>query len=160
MVLALKEKRKEIIELGGLVTIVASLLFLAFEIQQSNRIAIAATEIGIRNAYSEFNRGIHSGSDIAELLSRATESDAEWSPAEELKVLMAVTDLMNVWQAIETACVNGLAQEATCGELGDDIRAFIDMFPGIRQMWPFFLENYPSLATTEVYSTIRQSLEE
>jgi len=139
---------------------VASLLFLALEIQQSNHIAIATTEIGIRNGYSEFNRGIHSGSEIAELLSRAKDPGVEWSPAEELKVLMAVTDLMNVWQAIETACANGLARDATCAELGDDIRAFIVMFPGIRQMWRFFLENYPSLASTDVYSTIRRAIEE
>ena len=156
----LRERRKDITDAIGLVAIVASLLFLAFEIQQSNRIAIASTEIGIRNGYSEFNRGIHSGSAIAELLSRAKEPGVEWSSAEELKVLMAVMDLVNVWLSIETACTNGLAQDATCAELGDDIRAFIAMFPGTRQMWRFILESYPSLASTEVHSTIRRALEE
>ena len=156
----LTKRRKEIIEATGLAAIVASLLFLAFEIQQSNRIAIASTEIGIRNGYSEFNRGIHSNSDLTELLSKATEPSVEWSPEEELKVLMAVTDLMNVWLSVETACVNGLAEDVTCAELGDDIRAFIALFPGTRMLWSFFLEGYPSLAGTEVHSTIREALEE
>ena len=156
----LRKRRKEITEAFGLAAIVASLLFLAFEIQQSNRIAIASTEIGIRNGYSEFNRGIHSNSDIVELLSKAREPNVEWSPAEELKVLMAVTDLMNVWLSVETACVNELAEDVTCAELRDDIHAFIALFPGTRQLWSFFLDGYPSLASTEVHSTIRRALEE
>lgn len=155
-----REKLKDIAEIVGLVAIVASLLFLAFEIQQSNRIAIASTEIGIRHGYSEFNRGLHSGEGVAELVSMAMEPDVEWSPAEELKVLMVVTDLFNVWMSVETACDNGLAAENTCAELGDDIRAFIGMFPGTHPMWQFFLESYPSLSDTEVLRTISQALEE
>jgi hypothetical protein len=83
----------------------------------------------------------------------------EWSQAQELKALMVVSDLLNVWMSIETACENGLAQEATCAELHDDIRAFIVMFPGTRPMWRFFIDNYPSLAGTKVRGTIRRALE-
>jgi len=156
----LKNKRREFAEAIGLITIVASLLFLAFEIQQSNRIAIAATEIGIRNGYSEFNRAIYTESDVAELLSRAREPDVAWSSTEELKVLMAVSDVTNVWFSVETACANNLAHAATCAELGDDIRGFIAYFPGVRESLRFILENYPSQAGTRVHSTIRQAIED
>lgn len=155
-----RERLKDIAETIGLVAIVASLLFLAFEIQQSNRIAIASTEIGIRNGYSEFNRALHSGSDIAELMVRGKVPDAEWSPSEELKVLMVVTDLFNVWLSVETACDNGLARDVTCEELDDDISAFIGMFPGTRPMWYFFVDGYPSLAETKVLMTISQALKD
>lgn len=154
------ERRKEIAEFVGIVAILASLLFLGFEIQQSNRIAIASTEIGIRNAYSEFNRSIHSGSNMADLLSRAKDAGVEWTPAEEVKMSMAIADVMNIWQTIETACINGIAQEETCGELDDDIRAFVATFPGLRKQWGFFLENYPSLAHMHMFTILRQALEE
>lgn len=153
-----RERLKDFAEAIGILAIVASLLFLAFEIQQSNRIAIASTEIGIRNGYSEFNRGLHSGSGIAELMAMAQQPDVEWSKAQELKVLMVVSDLLNVWMSVETACENGLAQEATCTELHDDIRAFIAMFPGTRHMWQFIIDSYPSLANTQVRNTIQQAL--
>ncbi|MHC4832080.1 MAG: hypothetical protein ACYTFT_17295 [Planctomycetota bacterium] len=104
-----KYKIKDIAEIVGLVAIVASLLFLAFEIQQSNRIAIASTEIGIRSGYSDCNRGLHSGDGVAELMSTAMEPDVELAPAEKLKVLMVVNDILNVWLSVETACDNGLA---------------------------------------------------
>ena len=156
----LRERRKDITEAVGLVAIVASLLFLAFEIQQSNSIAIASTEIGIRNGYSEFNRGIYSNAGIAELLSKARDSGAEWTSVEELNVLMVASDLLNVWLSVETACDHGLAQASTCAELGNDIRAFIVMFPGTRQVWRIFLDDYIGLASTEVFSTIGRALDE
>lgn len=155
-----RERTKDIAETIGLVAIVASLLFLAFEIQQSNRIAVASTEIGIRNGYSEFNRALHSGSDIARLMVKAKEPEVEWSPPEELKVLMVVTDLFNVWLSVETACDNGLATDVTCEELDDDIRAFIAMFPGTRPMWQFFIDSYPSLADTDVLMTMSWALQD
>ena len=156
----LRERRKEIAEAVGLVAIVASLLFLAFELQQSNRIAIASTEIGIRNGYSEFNRGIYSSDGIADILSKAEDPGVEWTSVEYLKIMMVASDLLNVWVSVETACDNGLAQASTCEELGNDIRGFITLFPGTRQVWRFFLEEYPGLASTEVFSTIGQVLEE
>ena len=156
----MRYRLREAAEAIGIFAIIATLLFLAFEIQQSNRIAVAATEIGIRNGYSEFNRGLYSGSDVAELVSMARDADIRWSPAEELKVLMVVSDLLNVWLSVETACKNGLADETTCAELVDDIRAFIGMFPGTRPMWRFFTDSYPSLAGTSVHTTLREALDE
>lgn len=153
-----RERLRDLAEAIGILAIIASLLFLAFEIQQSNRIAIASTEIGIRSGYSEFNRGLHSSSGLAELMARAIESEVEWSPSEELRVLMVINDLLNVWLSVETACDNGLAQDATCEELHDDIRTFIAYFPGTRPVWHFILESYPSLANTEVRTTIRETL--
>lgn len=155
-----REKIKDFAEIIGLAAVVGSLLFLAFEIQQSNRIAIASTEIGIRNGYSEFNRGLHSGGDVAELMARAAESGAEWSSAEELKVLMVVHDILNVWLSVETACDNGLAEDATCEELHDDIRAFIAYFPGTRPVWRYVVDSYPSLANTSVIATVSKVLQE
>jgi len=154
-----KERRKEIAEIVGMVAILVSLVFLAFEIRQSNRIAIASTEIGIRNAYSEFNRSVHSGPDLAELLSRAKDSDVDWSPTEEVKLLMAVSDIVNIWQTVETACINGIAQEETCAELDDDIRAFVATFPGLQKTWSLMLDSYPSLAHMNTFKILRQALE-
>ena len=155
-----RDKRRDAFEAAGLIAIIASLLFLAFEIKQSNRIAVASTEIGIRSGYSEFNRGLYSGNGIAEILTKATELDVEWSSVEELKIQMVMSDIFNVWLSVETACDNGLARASTCAELGDDIRALITMFPGTGNKWRFILESYPGLAGTEVYSTIDRALKD
>lgn len=151
---------KDVAEIVGIGAIVASLLFLAFELQQSNRIAVASTEIGIRNGYSEFNRGLYTSPDTAEIMSRARSIDVEWSDAEELRALMVVTDIFNVWLSVQTACENDLAEETTCAELGDDIRTFVGYFPGAREMFVFLLESYPTLADTEVHATLREALAE
>jgi len=155
-----RENRKDITEAVGLIAIIASLLFLAFEIKQSNSIAVASTEIGIRNGYSEFNRGIYSEPDTSELLSMARDPSVQWTPVEELTVMMVASDLLNVWLSVETACDHELAQASTCAEVDNDIRSFITMFPGTRQVWQIFLDDYPGLASTEVFSTIGRALEE
>ena len=151
---------KDVAEIIGIGAIVASLLFLAFEIQQSNRIAIASTEIGIRNGYSEFNRGLYTSSNAAEVMSQARSVDVEWTDAEELQALMVVTDIFNVWLSVQTACENDLAEETTCAELGDDIRTFVGYFPGAREMLTFLLESYPTLSGTYVHATLREALGE
>lgn len=149
---------KDVAEIIGIGAIVATLLFLAFELQQSNRIAIASSEIGIRNGYSEFNRGIYTNPETARLMAKARRADAVWSDAEELQVLMAVTDIFNVWLSVQTACDNELAEATTCGELSDDIRAFVGYFPGAQDALRFNLDSYPSLEGTEVHSTLREAL--
>ena len=149
---------KNVAEFVGIGAIVASLLFLAFEIQQSNRIAIASTEVGIRNGYSEFNRGIYTNADTALLMSKARRADVVWSDTEELQVLMAVTDIYNVWLSVETACDNDLAEATTCGELSDDIRTFVGYFPGVQGALRFNLDSYPSLESSDVHRTLREAL--
>ena len=72
---------------------------------------------------------------------------------------MVVTDLFNIGLAVETAGSNEPAAEASRAELGDDIRAFIDMFPGTRPMWLYFIESYPLLSDTEVFRTMKEALE-
>lgn len=151
---------KDVAEIIGIGAIVASLLFLAFELQQSNRIAVASTEIGIRNGYSEFNRGLYTSPDTAALMARARSADVEWTDAEELQALMVVTDIFNVWLSVQTACENDLAEATTCAELGDDIRAFVGFFPGARAMFEFLLDSYPTLSDTVVHTTLRESLVE
>jgi hypothetical protein len=128
--------------------------------QQSNRIANASTEIGIRNGYSGFNREIYSSAGIAELLSKAKDSSVEWDSVEDVNVLTVAMDLLNVWLSVETACDHGLAQASTCAELNNDIRALVTLFPGTRPVWRFVLDGYPGLANTAVYSTISLALEE
>ena len=154
------------LDLGQTITIlanvgvIAGIVFLVFELQQSNRIAIASTEMGIRNGYSELNRGIYTNSDVAELMSKASELNATWSNVESMRSRMILYDIVNVWLSVETACDNDLAGEATCEELGDDIRSFVDEFPGLRQMWRDFLNSYPTLVGTRVYADIDRAVGE
>ena len=155
----LTKKRKEIVEIVGLVTIVASLLFLAIEVRQSNRIAIASTEIGIRTLYAEQNRNISSNIDVARLLSKAKNPDSDMSEVERLQLLTIAMDGLNVWLSIETACDNEMVQAATCAELVDDIRTNVSSFPGMQPVWRSLLEDYPSLGSTVVYATIGRALE-
>jgi len=146
--------------IGANVGVLAGILFLAAEIQQSNRIAIASTEIDVRNSFAAINESIYSDSDIAELIVRSAESDAELTPVEEYRVFVFVLRLLNAWLAIETAYANGMVPQETYGVIEDDMRGFINRFPRFIPVFRQAYETYPALSTTDVYRTLERLLEE
>ena len=95
-----------------------------------------------------------------------TSDNTETTPPPETESVTSKRALMtrermkdiNVWMSVETACENGLAQDATCEELYDDIRAFIALFPGTHSEWRFIIDSYPSLANTKIRITIQEAL--
>jgi hypothetical protein len=71
---------------GANVGVIAGTLFLAVEIRQSNRIAIASIEIDVRSSFASINESIYLDSNFAELLVKIGDADAELTPAEEWRV--------------------------------------------------------------------------
>ena len=88
---------------GANIGVIVGILFLAVEIRQSNRIAIASTEIDVRNSFASSNRSLYSDSDFAELIVKISDVDAQLTPAEEWRVYQYVLEGVNTWLAIETA---------------------------------------------------------
>ena len=66
---------KQSLEILGVLSVVLSLLFVAFEIRQTNQIAMVATEIEIRNNFSELNEAMFSDPDLSVLLEKCADPD-------------------------------------------------------------------------------------
>ena len=140
--------------------VIAGILFLAFEIQQSNRIAIASSEIGIRNSFLSMNESIYTNTDVAELLAKATDSNVEFSTVEEIKIYSFVLGLMNTWLSVEIAYANGLVPPETYGVIEDDARSFLAEYPATLPVWHQAIDDFPALAPTEVFKTLNRVLNE
>ena len=142
------------------VGVIVGIIFLAIEIQQSNRIAIAAAEIDVRNGLAAGNQAKYLDSDFAELIVRAGDADAELTPADEWRVYQYIVEGLNVWLAIETAHTNGMLPQATYGIIEDDIRFDMKRLPRTIPLYRQAHDNYPSLSTTEVFRTVDRVLQE
>jgi hypothetical protein len=142
------------------VAVIVGIIFLAIEIQQSNRIAIAAAEIDVRNGLAAGNQAKYLDSDFAELMVKVGDSDAELTPADEWRVYQYIIEGLNVWLAIETAHTNGMLPQETYGIMEDDIRADMRGFPKTIPLYRQAYDNYPSLSTTEVFRTVDRVLQE
>ena len=145
---------------GANVGVLAGIMFLAVEIQQSNHIAIASTEIDVRNSFAGINESIYSDFEIAELIVRSADTDAELTSVEEFRVYALVLRLLNTWLAVETAYANGMVPQEIYGVIENDMRGFMIRFPRIIPVFREAYETYPALSTTDVFRTLERLLEE
>lgn len=144
----------QIVEIIGVASVALSLFFVAFEIQQTNRIAIVSTEIEIRNNFSELNEAMFSDSDLAKLMEKASDPDYQPLAGERTQLRSLAFRFMNIWLASEIAYRNGMLPEASFLIVLDDIGYLLDEVAYIRIQFREILENYPGWANTEVAKAI------
>ena len=147
-------------EIAGAIVVVATLAYLARQIHQSNRIAVATTEIGVRNSLSSLNESAYTDTGLAEILMKSADPNSELTPVETFKTYIFILRCMNAWLSVETAYSNGLVPPQTYGVIEDDIRYFLASFPSTQPLWHQAVDNYPALAPTEVLKTVIRVLEE
>ena len=138
--------------------VIIGIVFLALEIQQANRIAIASTEIGVRNNWLQLNESIYANSEVAELWIKAADPNTQWSAIEEVRITTVINSLVNVWLSVETACTNEIAAQATCDEIRDEILFIIQVMPAAREQWRTVVARYPSLSQSSVFTAIKNAL--
>ena len=146
--------RFQIVEIIGVVSVALSLLFVACEIQQTNRIAIVSTEIEIRNNYSELNELMISDSNLATLIEKAADPDYQPLAGERIQLQSLAFRFMNIWLASEIAYRNGMLPEPSFLIVLDDISYLLDDAAYLRIQFREILDNYPGWANTEVAKAI------
>ena len=138
--------------------VLVGIIFLALEIRQANHIAIATTEISIRGEHKALNELILGNDDVAQLLVRAQDPDADFSPVDTEKLYAYLYACINTWLSIEIAYVNGMITDATFEMTLDDVRGVLRYYPGLQPLMRDSINDYPSTADTHVYATIREVL--
>ena len=147
-------------EIGGAILVIATLAYLARQVRQSNQIAVASTEIGVRSFLNQFNDLVATDTGVAELLTKAASEDAELSSAESLKLYHMVIRGLNQWLAIETAFANGMVPTETHDVIYDDMRALLVMYPGVRVLCRQAIDTYPAMAHSRVFRHMDKLLAE
>ena len=134
--------RSRIIEYLGHAAIVLSLVFVAFEIRQSNRIAVGTTSYEIQRNYMTLNELIISSDEmLSKLLVKLQTPDAstELSPEESVKAAALARRFLNMWISIEVAHENGLIPEPIYMSGLEDARNVVRNIPGLT---PYFRESF------------------
>jgi hypothetical protein len=135
------------------------IVFLAVEVRQSNRIAIATTEISVRDQFRANNEMVLANDAIADLLVKAADANAEFSDAEIEKLYAYLFVFINAWKSIEIAYENGLLPRATFDVVLDDIRVVLDEYPALRPVARSWIDSYQSEADSKVYRAVLAELE-
>jgi hypothetical protein len=139
-----------IVELISVIAIVLSLLFVAYQIYQSNKIAKVTTEYEIRNNHSSSNEIAMSDPEFALLLSRLADPTYTMTDGEDVQALAFVLRTVNFWAAAGTAYENGMLTKDTYDFVLDDIRLVVGGMPALHPTIYRTLVQFPSLRGTKV----------
>lgn len=137
------------IEVIGVLAVVVSLLFVAYQILQSNRIATGAATIEVQNMYCDLVNTFLNEPELADLGAKLAANDQSLTP-KEIQLAMAFGQKhFVIWDAVEAAYENGLISSRSYSIYDEGVEDIIRRWPGvvpyminIMESWGVTLENY------------------
>ena len=151
---------REYFELIGLIAVVLSLLLVAYEVRQSNRIAQATTTYEVARDVNQFNELGYSDAEFAILLLHLSNDDSEYSEVQALQARLLAHRFVNIWTVQEKAYQNGLITDEQFELTKTDVLTVKDAFPGLASHWEAVFEVQPSLRDRDVLQPLVLSLSE
>ncbi len=156
----MKSRHTQLFEAVGLSAIVISLIFVAYQINQSNRIARGTTSYELSRNWMEMNRFYIAEPEMLSLRIKFENRDFVPESDIELQRSMAYARmLINMWTALEEAHENGIASDAYYEIAQNDVKSLIRNRPGILPIFSMVLSNYDNLSEYEVLEPIREAVE-
>ncbi len=147
-------------EAAGIVALLASLVFLAMEINQSNKIAIASIQYDILSDFNEYHRVVLADPEVAEFISKLeVTDDTAFSPAEDARAHAFVTIFINLWYVIHTAHENGQLTEDVYQVYLEDARYALLRYPRAAPYFRASIESAPSVLNAEIFRQIFEANE-
>ena len=137
------DRIRQFVEVAGFTAVVVSLLLVAYQILQSNRLAEASTLYEIVRDINQFNDMVLTNPSIANLLVNLESSEFAPSAAEEIQAQALADRMLNVWVVQEVAYRNGLFDDTQFAITRDDVSVAIKDRPGLIPYWKKTLSAMP-----------------
>jgi hypothetical protein len=148
---------RELLEIVGIVSIVAALLLVAAEIRQANRIAAAQTAMQIATAYDALHLERAGNAEFAKLFAKLEAPEAHLTTATETSQIRGIAlHYFSILWAVQSAFDNGLIGRETLDAYVSGLAHTLETWPGIR---PYYVEMYEGIALVqdaEVYAPIAE----
>ena len=148
------------IEIVGIAAVVLSLLLVAYEVRQSNRIAQATTTYEIGRDVNEFNELGYSDPEFAELLVKLRDENFEPTSVEAMRVRLLANRFMNLWTIQEKAHRNGLLTDSQFAMTQADVVTVMEAFPALLTPWKNVLRDQPLLREYTVLQPLVKAVSE
>ncbi len=141
------------LEILGALSIVASLLFLAVQVRQENRLARATAAFELVTSWNEWHVLVISDTHTADLVTRLFDPDPELTPAEQAQAASLANWLFNTWWSTSTAYENGLIDEATYLSLSQDVPRAMQL-QALLPVWRNLVQTYPAASDAEIFAPL------
>lgn len=150
--------KREVAEMIGIAAVVASLLFLAYEIRQSNRIARSTVTFELANNSSAIHEIVWAHPEIAALHVRVQDPAYTLTDAERETLRAQVRRYMNLWGAVEVAYRNGHQTREQLEIMLEDVEAVVRRFPAMHPLWRAELGDFEALSGFEFHARVQAAM--
>lgn len=149
---------REIVEIVGVISIVAALLLVAWEIHQANRIAATEIEMRLDRNFDELNLRRAMSPDFAKLFPKLSAPTSHLVTAtEESQIQGFARHLVNAYAAVQAAHDRGLLPPSELDAQRQDLARTLDRLPGLVPAMLAIHDSTPAMRTMPVFQPLRDS---
>ena len=128
-----KRNWREVAEVDGVVSVVAGLILVAWEIRQANNIAKAQMVLVLATQANEFNSSRFKSRDVAELAAAMSDPDhTDFTETQESMMAGAAWHFANIFASAQTAYDHGLLGDEDIRMYQASVQWHIENHPGMR----------------------------
>lgn len=148
---------REIVEIVGVIGIVASILLLAMEVRQSNRIASSEIELEIAAGFNVENHERAFNPEYARLYAKILDPDSHLITATEQQQMRGLAwHYINMFYAAHRAHNNGLLTDETFQAYVDDMAGNVQRFRGLAPHYLAIREISPWINELSIFEPISE----
>jgi hypothetical protein len=146
---------REMVEIVGVLSIVAAILLLASEVRQSNHIAQAKIEIDVAQLHNEVNLSRATDPGFAKIFAKVQDPESHLLTATDLSQIEGLAwHYLNNFLLIQWTFENGLIDQMDFDSYKANITSIVAASPALISQWMEILEQHPSLSDNEILAPI------
>ena len=147
---------REFVEIVGVISIVAALLLVAWEIHEANRLAAADIEIRLDHGFDELNLRRATTPDFAKLFPKLSAPENHLVTAtEESQIEGLAQHLLDICYSAQVAHDRGLIDPRELESYRQDLMRTLDRLPGLIPAMLRIHESNPAMRTMPVFQPLR-----
>ena len=145
-------------EFVGSLAVLVTLIYLARQIRESNRLARSSRAHDAMSGFGVLNEMIVNHPTLADLLARLKAPGVELTSAESVQLEHFGLRLLNVYIDGQSAYDNGHMDDTTYRIMLNDVDATLNAYPGMLKYFEVMLQRYPSMWDHELIQKIRDAV--
>ena len=147
---------REIVEIVGVISIVAALLLVAWEIHRANRIAVAEIEVQLAEGFGELHLRRATTPDFAKLYPKMRAPGNHLVTAtEESQIEGLAEHLVNIYYSAQVAYDNGLLGTQGLESYREDFAQTLEQLPGLAPAFARIRDRTPEMQAMPVFQPLR-----
>jgi hypothetical protein len=152
---------REIVEIVGVISIVGSLLLVATEVRQSNRIATAEMEVSLAEGFMDMHVHRYSNTDVAKLWIKIVEPEGHLITATDHSQMRGVTWVyVNLFWMAQIAHDNELMTGDVLEGYVGVVRWILEYRPALQEHFIFIYETTPDMHGAQIFAPIGELIRE